>query len=225
MASSMRGTASRRLRWRLLIVAVMTLLPAISVQAGVIPNDEHQLRALIAKVAQTGDLNTMTKLLAAGMDINLQDVNGQPALITATLARQDDMVGLLLDHKADVLARTQKGMTALHAAAYVGDLTVVKLLIAQGAEVNDQANIARITPLHAAAEEDHPDVVKQLVAAGADPKKVEVNGYSAGSRAGWREHWEIVRFLLRSGDTCQPKDLAGNWLYEKCTHLDLNASN
>ena len=225
MTSSMRGTASRRLRWSLLAVAAMTLLPAISAQAGVIPNDEQQLRALIAKVAQTGDLNTMAKLLAAGMDINLQDKDGQPALITATLAGQDDMVRLLLDHKADVLARTQKGMTALHAAAYVGDLTAAKLLIAHGAEVNDQANIARITPLHAAAEEDHPDVVKQLVAAGADPKRVEVNGYSAGSRAGWREHWEIVRFLLRSGDTCQPEDLAGDWLYEKCTHLDLNASN
>jgi ankyrin repeat protein len=225
MTRSIKGTTSRRWRWSLLAVAAITLLPTLSAQAGVIPNDEQVLRALISKVAQTGDLKTMGELLKAGMDINLQDKDGQPALVTAILAGKHDMVRLLLDNKADVFGRTQKGMTALHAAAYVGDLEAAKMLIAHGADVNDQANIARITPLHAAAEEDHTDVVKQLVAAGADPKRVEVNGYTAGSRAGWREHWEIVRFLLRSGDACQPEDLAGAWLRDKCTHLDLNASN
>ena len=176
-------------------------------------------------MAKTDNLNKMSALLGEGMDINLQDVDGQPALITATLAGHDDMVRLLLDHKADVLARTQKGMTALHAAAYVGNAEIAKMLIDHGAAVNDQANIARITPLHAASEEDHLAVVKLLVAAGADPKRVEVNGYTAGSRAGWREHWDVVVFLLRSGDTCQPEDLAGAWLRDKCTHLDLSASN
>lgn len=217
--------SSWRLSCSLLAWATLTLLPGLSAHAGVIPSDEQQVRALVAKVAQTGDLNMMAKLLAAGMDVNLEDENGQSALITATLAGQDDLARLLLDSKADVSARTQKGMTALHAAAYVGDLTIAKMLIKHGADVNDQDNIAGITPLQAAAEEDHPALVKELVAAGADPKKVEVNGYTAGSRAGWREHWEIVRLLLRSGDTCQPKDVAGDWLYDKCTHLDPNASN
>jgi ankyrin repeat protein len=225
MTSLMSGAASRRMSWSLVAVAAITLLPVLSAQAGVIPNDEKQLRALISEVAQSGDLNMMSKLLGAGMDINLQDENGQPALITAILAGQDDMALLLLEHNADVFARTQKGMTALHAAAYVGDLAIAKRLIAQGADINDQANIAGITPLHAAAEEDHPAVVKQLVKAGADVSRLEVNGYSAGSRAGWREHWEVVRILLRSGDTCQPEAVAGAWLYEKCTHLNLDASN
>ena len=223
--TSLRAKLSWRLRCSLLAWATLSLLPALSAHAGVIPSDEQQVRALVAKVAQTGDLNMMAKLLAAGMDVNLEDENGQSALITATLAGQDDLARLLLDSKADVSARTQKGMTALHAAAYVGDLTIAKMLIKHGADVNDQDNIAGITPLQAAAEEDHPALVKELVAAGADPKKVEVNGYTAGSRAGWREHWEIVRLLLRSGDTCQPKDVAGDWLYDKCTHLDPNASN
>lgn len=225
MTSLKIETLSRSFRRGLAAVAAITMLPAIAARADVIPNDEQVLRALISKVAQTGDLNMMAKLIHAGMDINLRDKDGQPALVTAALAGQDDMVRLLLDNKADVFARTQKGMTALHAAAYVGDLAVAKMLIAKGADVNDQANIAGITPLHAAAEENHPDLAKQLVASGADPKRVEVNGYTAGSRAGWREHWGIVRFLLRSGDTCQPKDIAGDWLYDKCTHLDLNASN
>jgi ankyrin repeat protein len=225
MTSSMRGMVSHRLRRSLLAMAAIALLTALPARADEFPNDEQQLRALLSQLARTGDLNTMSRLLRWGMDVNLQDKDGQPALVTAILAGQDDMVILLLGHKADVFARTKKGMTALHAAAYVGDLTAISALIAHGANVNDQANIAGITPLHAAAEEDHLAVVKRLVAAGADPKRVEVNGYTAGSRAGWREHWEIVRFLLRSGDTCQPEDLAGAWLRDKCTHLDVNASN
>lgn len=224
MLRLMKGTNGHALR-SLLLAAVVLVVPVLPVHASDLPSDPQQVRALIADVAQAGDLNVMSKLLRSGLDINLQDVNGQPPLVTATLAGHDDMVRLLLDHKADVMGRTNKGMTALHAAAYAGNLTIAKMLIAHGADINDQANIAGITPLHAAAEEDHADVVKQLVAAGADPKRVEVNGYTAGSRAGWREHWKIVRFLLRSGDTCQPEDLAGAWLREKCTHLDLNASN
>jgi len=50
---------------------------------------------------------------------------------------------------------------------------------------------------------------------------VEVNGYTAGSRAGWREHWDVVKLLLRAGDTCQPEAVAGAWLFNKCTHLAL----
>jgi uncharacterized protein len=225
MTILMMETVSRGFRRSLLAVAAIAVLSGLPAHADTFPNDPQKLRVLISEVAQSGDLNTMSKLLHWGLDINLLDKDGQPALVTAILAGQDDMAILLLGHKADVMTRTRKGMTALHAAAYVGDLIAISALIAHGADVNDQANIARITPLHAAAEEDHLAVVKRLVAAGADLKRVEVNGYTAGSRAGWREHWKIVRFLLRSGDACQPEDLAGAWLRDKCTHLDLSASN
>lgn len=225
MTNMTRRTASQRMRSMALVATMMTVLSASTAHASSIPNDPQKLRVMLSQVAKAGDLNTMSALLRDGVDLNLQDADGEPALITATLAGQTDMVRLLLGHHADVMSRSQKGMTALHAAAYVGDVVIVKLLIANGAAIDDQANIAGITPLHAASEEDHLAVVKVLVAAGADPKRVEVNGYTAGSRAGWREHWEIVRFLLRSGDTCQPEDLAGAWLRDKCTHLDLSVSN
>ena len=82
----------RPLRWSLLALAAMMLLPAVPAGAGVIPNDEHELRTLISIVARKGDTRRMEELLAAGMDINLQDSDGQPALVTATLAQQNDMV-------------------------------------------------------------------------------------------------------------------------------------
>jgi uncharacterized protein len=209
----------------LLAAAFLSLQISPAASADSFPADPAELQVVVFRSAQTGDLATMTGLLDHGFDIDIRDETGQTPLITAALAGQDDIARLLIDNNADVMARTGNGMTALHAAAYVGDLAIAEMLIAHGAEVNDQANVAGITPLHAAAEEDHADVAAELLKAGADVALVEVNGYTAGSRAGWREHWDIVRLLMRAGDTCQPEALAGPWLYEKCTHLDLNASN
>ncbi|MBN8999886.1 MAG: ankyrin repeat domain-containing protein, partial [Rhizobiales bacterium] len=64
------------------------------------------------------------------------------------------------------------------------------------------------------------EVVKELVKSGADVTLVEANGYTAGSRAGWREHWDVVKVLLAAGDACQPEALAGARLNGKCTHLN-----
>lgn len=225
MTNPIRAIADFRLNGALLAAAMMAGLSTGISHAGLIPYDTEEVRELISQVVKTGDLNTMSALIREGLDINLLDADGEPALVTAVVAGQDDMVHLLLAHDADVMARTQKGMTALHAAAYVGNLAIARTLVAHGAAVNDQANIASITPLHAASEENQFRVVKLLVSAGADVQRVEANGYTAGSRAGWREHWDVVRYLLAAGDTCQPEELAGAWLRDKCTHLDLDTSN
>lgn len=224
MTNLFGGTGNNRLRRHLLAVVAIAL-SSVPTRAETLPTDPQQLQAIVFKSAQKGDTDIMVHLLHSGVDINLHDETGQTPLITAALAGQVNIARLLIDNKADIMARTMKGMTALHAAAYSGDVEIATMLIAKGADVNDQANIAGVTPLHAAAEEDHSAVVKQLVKSGADISRLEINGYSAGSRAGWREHWEVVRFLLRSGDNCQPEAVAGAWLYDKCTHLNLNASN
>jgi len=217
--------ANRRLRPGLLAALALALYGAPATNAGSLPNEPLQFQAMAFKSAKSGNVEVMTQLLHGGFDINLPDETGQTPLIAATLAGQDKVARLLIDSRADVMSRTKKGMTALHAAAYVGDVAIAQMLIAHGADVNDQANVAGITPLHAAAEEDHPLVVKQLLKAGADVSRLEANGYSAGSRAGWREHWDVMRILLSGGDTCQPEDVAGAALHDKCIHLNDNAAN
>ena len=174
----------------------------------------------IFDLARAGDAKGVEQLVAGGVDVNARDETGQTPLIAAALAGRDDVALFLVTHGADLMARTNKGMTALHAAAYSGDKAIAEMLLKRGADINDAANIAGITPLHAAAEENHLDIVEDLVKSGADIKLVEVNGYTAGSRAGWREHWDVVKLLLRAGDTCQPEAVAGAWLYDKCTHLN-----
>ncbi len=85
---------------------------------------------------------------------------------------------VLLERGADIEVRNKGGLTALHAAAYGGNLDVVKLLVAKGAAVNDNKNFYQMTPLHAAAEEGHADVVAFLLANKADIEAKERNGYT-----------------------------------------------
>ena len=132
-------------------------------------------------------------------------------------AGHGDVVALLLERGADIEIRNKGGLTALHAAAYGGNLDVVELLVAKGAAVNDQNNFYHMSPLHAAAEEGHADVVKFLLANKADIEATERNGYTPLTQAGWRQHWDAAVLLMKAGAVCQKADLVGEWLYTECT--------
>lgn len=71
--------------------------------------------------------------------------------------------------------------TALHTAAAYGELDSAKLLLAHGANVNNQ-NTEFSTPLHHAAAQDRADMVKLLLDEGAD---IEA-----------RDHWGLTPIAL-----------------------------
>ena len=74
---------------------------------------------------------------------------------------------LLLRHGADVNAQPGRIASSLHLAAKAGNLDMVKLLIANKADVNLPSLVGSITPLDEAAMHDKTDVAKELIAAGA----------------------------------------------------------
>jgi len=173
--------------------------------------------APIHDAAKSGDLDQVQLLIVQGVDVNEKSIRDETPLIIAALAGKGEIVNYLLQRGANINARNSSGMTALHATAYSGHTDIVLLLIAKGANVNDASNRFGVSPLHVAAEENHIETVQALLKHGADTSAVEVHGYSALSRAGWREHWDILVLLLANGSVCQGVDIAGDWLYQECT--------
>lgn len=169
--------------------------------------------------ARNGDLNQIEKLIAQGADVNAPGPDGEAPLTIAALQGQREMVALLLKRGAELQLRNKGGLTPLHAAAYSGHREVVEFLISKGANLNDADNHYGVSPLHLAAEENRTAVVQLLLAKGANAETKEVNGYTPISRAGFREHWEVARLLIKHGAACQPAEKVGDWLYGECTKL------
>ncbi|KAA8492535.1 Ankyrin repeat domain-containing protein 10 [Porphyridium purpureum] len=106
-----------------------------------------------------------------------QDMFGYTPLILAAECRlgkgaaSDEMVALLLDYGAASVVNVPckvHDQTALHVAAFHGNVGAVQKLIRSGAHVNALTDDHR-TPLFQAAFGGHAAVVKELLAAGADP--------------------------------------------------------
>lgn len=198
------GSTGRRICVQALLLVSLSLVFPIS-HAGAI----HE-------AAQSGDLERIQRLIIKGANINGKSARNETPLIIAVLAGEGEIASYLLQRGADVAAGTDSGLTPLHAAAYAGHDDIVRLLVARGADINDAANRYGVTPLHLAAEENRIEVTRTLLSLGADVTLLEANGYSAMTRAGWREHWDVVDALLAQGAICQPAEKVGDWLYQEC---------
>jgi uncharacterized protein len=112
--------------------------------------------------AAAGDPNIMRVLVAGGADPLLEAGESmRPLMVAAGLTRLVDFlpgeenghleaVKLALELGADIHAATERGETALHAAASTGADTIVKFLVDKGAQVNAKDNLGR-TPWSMAA--------------------------------------------------------------------------
>lgn len=90
--------------------------------------------------------------------------------------------------------------TALHRAAYGGDLALAELLLARGASPDARTKIGQ-TPLHVAVLVDRPPLVERLLAAGADPNAATERGQTPLHWATIRARpWQIRRLLAAGAD-------------------------
>ena len=88
----------------------------------------------LLNAAGGGDTRSVVDVLQKGADVNASfPVIGTRALVVAAAQGHADTVKALLDAGADVNAADVTGWTPLHAAAYNGDLRIVKLLLGHGA--------------------------------------------------------------------------------------------
>jgi|GEM_PF-3283315 len=138
---------------------------AAALQAGANPNvlDREGLGAMHRAVL-VSKLEILTALIEAGGDPNLPtDFGAPPIFYTA----ERTTIEMLLRAGADVNARTEGGMTALHRGAFIGDAAWAAILLDHGAAlepVDDDGD----TPLDKAVRARNANLILLLARRGAN---------------------------------------------------------
>ena len=192
--------------------------------------------------ARSGNPRVVEQLLAKGADANARGPRGQTALMWAIAERHPDAVKVLLAHGADVHARSEAwsqvmavpphGMleynraiphgsnTALMFAARAGDLESAKLLVAAGANVNDQ-DAWGVSATAMAAHAGHREVLEFLLERGANPN-ADGAGFSALHAAIMRRDQKMAAALLARGADANARVKA--WTPTRRSSKDFNFS-
>ncbi|XP_046988481.1 serine/threonine-protein phosphatase 6 regulatory ankyrin repeat subunit A-like [Schistocerca americana] len=132
-------------------------------------------------VAIKGSGTAVRTLMAAGVDPNARDANGDTPLHA--------------EAGADVDAADSSGSTPLHYAVRAGNLGVARVLLAAGADV-EARDAEGDTPLLRAAARGCADTVAALVAAGARTDAADAAGRTAAQVARLLGHNELISALL-----------------------------
>ncbi len=102
------------------------------------------------------------------------------------------------------------GTTALHWAAWVDDLEMVRLLLRAGAPPQT-ANRYGVTPLMMAATNGNAGIIETLIAAGADPHAAMPEGETALMTAARAGNAEALRVLIAHGANVNARE---SWMGE-----------
>lgn len=199
------------------------------------PSPPSPTEALAAAIRK-GDVEACRNLLSSGADVNAVDSKRLTPLQSAVSAAKPQIVQLLLDAGAKVNLAGDAAAVGWNEAAFppilmactvprpmtAADLEILKLLVAQGADVN-YADPQKITPLHRAATYGHVAAAGILVAAGADvnaresfmgrtPLHRAAEGVSTYDSSGpdLIDAHEMVGFLLEHKADLNGRDSSGN---------------
>jgi ankyrin repeat protein len=128
----------------------------------------------------------------------LVDGSGNPLLHRAAARGRVDMVRVLLDHGADVHARSAIQQTAMMFAARSGHVAVMSLLDERGADVGTVAGNGRIA-LHFAAAGGHTEAAQWLIGLGSPVDVADASGATPVLLAARAGSAATVALLLRNG--------------------------
>jgi ankyrin repeat protein len=145
--------------------------------------------------ARSGDLASAVLLLGAGAKVDDPAPSGTTPLVVAAHSGHGDLAALFLEKGADANA-AGAGYTALHAAILVGDVPLVRTLLARKADPNAaltrgtpvrrysqdfafSADLIGATPFWLAARYGDVEIMRALAGAGADTRFIMKDGSNA----------------------------------------------
>jgi ankyrin repeat protein len=174
--------------------------------------------------SRTGRADAVNALLAHGANVNAEEASrGQTALMWAAAQGHSDVVRALIEHGADVALRTRVtrvvvnrggpngtsadapyvgevergGSTALLFAARQGNIESARLLLAAGADVNEEAPDGYSVML-LASHSGHGALASYLLEMGADPNAADA-GFTTLHTAVLTGGLDLVKQLLAYG--------------------------
>ena len=158
------------------------------------------------------------RLLESGADPNARDQNGDGVMHLAASDEDPDYLRLVLAHKGDPNLRDTRGVfpTPIFRATQPIQNDNLRLLIANGADLNYSMPVSGETPMMAAADLNHYEKVYILIQAGADYKlpdagrntivySIEHNSFDKTlDTGGWRD--KVIDFLRQHGVEVHPRN-------------------
>ena len=145
------------------------------------------------------NLRCADQLLSKGARINPATETDHVPLNLACQYGAVDIVKLLLDRRANILADAE-GLYPQHLVARKGVTPDILLMLQEyGADLDQRDKLYQWTPLFHAASEGFVDCVKVLLDHNADPTILDEKGLSATYYATWEGHLECMRLLGSTG--------------------------
>jgi ankyrin repeat protein len=118
----------------------------------------------------------------------------------AAAGRSERVRALVSADPSLATAWTDDGFTALHYAAFFGDIESARVLLDAGADVGAVArNQMLVQPLHSAAAAHAIDICRLLLERGADPNARQQNDYTPLDEADMTNQAELRELLLQFG--------------------------
>ncbi|BEO48482.1 ankyrin repeat domain-containing protein [Serratia marcescens] len=127
----------------------------------------------------------------------------------AVLSQQPASVQALLDLGADPSVAGLDGNSALHTAAILQDVQYLRLLLAEGAQVNVRNAVTGATPLAAAVLAGREEQLRLLLAAGADTTLSDRLGDTPLHLAAKINAPHLALLLLQAGADAQARNQQG----------------
>lgn len=156
------------------------------------------------QAAQHGDIFAIRKLVTEGADVEARDISLRTPLHIAAFASHEGAVSALIEAGADLDAYDSEDYDILTIAAVAGDLEMLDLILALGANAGNVTSHYEGTALIAASHLGHAEIVERLIAAGAPLDHINNIGWTALLEAiilgdGGPEQVRIARALITAG--------------------------
>ena len=148
----------------------------------------------LVEAADSGDNESVTRLLQEGAEITSRDSDGDTGLHLSARNGHMDVLQTFITHKADLNIRDFNQRTPLINAAAKGQLSCAQLLVAHGADTDLQSGRG-MTALMWGAKKNYPEIISALLAHGTDDQIKDNDGRDALKLAEEEGNQDAVKVL------------------------------